>query len=266
MISIIKPTDLKKLIKSIAKKIAVLAFWILVWELASRLISRNNDLLLLILPSPFTVFKTWTEIAFTHEFFMAVLSTFANVIFGFVLGIVLGFLLGVFTHYIKILDALISPMMRIVRAVPVVAFIILMYLFFESNILPIVIVCLMVMPLMWQTVHDALGHTNTELCEMAHVYKLSKPKIFLNIKLPSAMPQILTNTVNSLGLAWKSGVAAEVICLPNVSLGTILWQSKGTVDFDEVYAVTLTVVILSILLEILIKYLSKKVVERTQYA
>jgi predicted patatin/cPLA2 family phospholipase len=114
------------------------------------------------------------------------------------------------------------------------------------------------MPIIWQSVFDGLNNPNKELYEMAKIYKLTKPTTFFKIKLPSATPMILTSTVNALGLAWKSGVAAEVICLPNVSLGTIIWQGKGTVDYDEVYAVTITVVILSILLEILIKYLLKK--------
>ena len=68
----------------------------------------------------------------------------------------------------------------------------------------------------------------------------------------------MSTAVSSLGLAWKSGLAAEVICLPDISLGTKLWQSKGNVEFDEVYAVTLTVVILSLIIEMLFKALYRR--------
>ncbi|MBQ8740626.1 MAG: ABC transporter permease subunit [Clostridia bacterium] len=248
--------------KKIIKAILIATFWILIWEAASRLVSRNNELLLLILPSPFTVFKKWTEIAFTAPFIKAELLTLARVFIGFLFGVISGFVLGILTHISKLVYSLLSPILKIIRAVPVVAIIILMYLFFESSTLPILIVCLMVMPLVWQTVHDGLCGTDKKLLEMAYVYNISATKTIFSIKLPYLTPSLITACVNALGLAWKSGVAAEVICLPGVSLGTLLWQGKGNVNFDEVYAVTLTVVVLSIIIEILLKFLCRKYLAR----
>ncbi len=261
MISTTKQTK-KSFFVKIIKAILIATFWILVWEAASRLVSRDNELLLLILPSPFTVFKTWTQIAFTPTFLKAELLTLSRIFIGFVLGSVLGFIIGIVTHISNIVYSLLSPILKIIRAIPVVAIIILMYLFFDSSTLPVLIVCLMVLPLVWQTTHDGLKNTNVELLEMAQVFNLSRNKTLLNVKLPSITPNLITSCVNALGLAWKSGVAAEVICLPNISLGTILWQGKGSVNFDQVYAVTLTVVVLSIIIEILLKYLCNKYLAR----
>ncbi len=253
-----KPSILKKIIKTVL----IATFWILIWEAASRLVSKNNDLMLLILPSPFTVLKKWTELAFTTPFIKAELLTLARIFTGFIFGVVLGFFIGILTHIFNLVYSLLSPVLKIIRAVPVVAIIILMYLFFSSSTLPIIIVCLMVLPLVWQTVHDGLQNTDKSLLEMSKVFSLSNSKTLFNVKLPSIMPSLITSCVNALGLAWKSGVAAEVICLPNISLGTMLWHSKGSIDFDEVYAVTLTVVVLSIIIEILLKYLCNKYLAR----
>lgn len=250
------------ILKKIIKVILIATFWILIWEAASRLVSRNNELLLLILPSPFTVFKTWIKIAFTSAFIKAELLTLARIFIGFTLGCVLGFVLGLITHISNVVYWLLSPIFKIIRAIPVVAIIILMYLFFSSTTLPVLIVCLMVLPIIWQTVHDGLKNTDKTLLEMAQVFNLSRTKTLFKVKLPSITANLITSGVNALGLAWKSGVAAEVICLPNVSLGTMLWQGKGSINFDEVYAVTLTVVVLSIIIEILLKYLCNKHLER----
>lgn len=248
----------QSLFKKIIKTILIATFWILIWEAASRVVSRNNELLLLILPSPFTVLKKWWQIAFTKAFITAELFTLARIFLGFILGCFLGFFIGILTHISNVFYSLISPILKIIRSIPVVAIIILMYLFFKSSTLPILIVCLMVLPLIWQTVHDGLENTPKTLLEMANVFNLSTTKTFLNVKLPSIIPVLITSCVNALGLAWKSGVAAEVICLPKISLGTMLWQSKGSINFDEVYAVTLTVVVLSIVIEIALKYLCNK--------
>jgi len=252
MISTTKLTKEKTIIK-IIKTILIATFWILVWEAASRLVSRDNELLLLILPGPITVFKKWIEIAFTTPFLKATFLTLARIFLGFFLGVIFGFLLGVVTHISKLVYSLLSPILKMIRAVPVVAIIILMYLFFTSTTLPILIVCLMVMPLVWQTVFDGLNNVDIKLLEMANAFNLSSVKTFFNIKLPHILPSLFSSCINALGLAWKSGVAAEVICLPDISLGSLLWQGKGAVNYDEVYAVTLTVIFLSLVIEILLK-------------
>ncbi len=248
----------KQILKKIIKFILVATFWILIWEASSRLVSRNNELLVLILPSPFTVFKKWCEIVVTSKFINATFSTLLRIFLGFSIGSILGFLLGIATHISNTIYSLISPILKIVRAVPVVAIIILMYLFFTSTTLPILIVSLMVIPIIWQTVHDGLNNTDIALLEMASVFRLSYIKTLINVKLPLITTNLLSTVINALGLAWKSGVAAEVICLPSVSLGTLLWQGKGSVNFDEVYAVTLTVIFLSIIIEFLLKFLCNK--------
>ena len=252
----------KSIFKNIIKVILVATFWILIWEAASRLVSRNNELLLLILPSPFSVLKKWIQIAFTDTFIKAEIFTLLRIFVGFIIGCLSGFVIGIITHISNIVYSLLSPILKIIRAIPVVAIIILMYLFFNNSTLPIIIVCLMVLPLIWQTVHDGLENTDKSLLEMAKVFRLSSIKTLINVKLPLITSNLITSCVNALGLAWKSGVAAEVICLPNTSLGTMLWQGKGSVNFDEVYAVTLTVVFLSIIFEILLKYICQKYLNR----
>ena len=103
---------------------------------------------------------------FTNQYIYATLITLLRVFSGFVLGVLIGFVLGIVTHISKIIYTLLSPIIKIIRAVPVVAIIILLYLFFSSTTLPILIVCLMVTPIIWQTVHDSLNNTDTSLLEI----------------------------------------------------------------------------------------------------
>lgn len=257
MIFTTKQTKVISVLKKTAKTIFAAAFWILVWEAASRLVSQDNKLLLLILPSPAAVFKKWLEIGFTLDFLSAVGHTLLRIVTGFFVGVVSGFLLGILTHCFKLVNTLFSPLLKTIRAIPVVAIIILLYLFFKSGTLPVVIVALMVLPIIWQTVNDGLEGTDPKLLEAAKVFKLGNFKTLVSIKLPSITEAFTTASVNALGLAWKSGVAAEVICLPEISLGTLLWMGKGNVNYDEVYAVTLTVVILSLIIELALKHVCR---------
>ena len=238
------------------------AFWILIWEAASRILSRENELMLLLLPGPFKVFETLGEMCRTKEFFVSVGSSLYRVFIGFFFGAVGGFLFGIVTHLSKIVDTLFNPVFKVIRAVPVVAFIILLYLFLESDAVPEVIVVLMVLPIMWQTTHDGLESPNKNLNEMATVFQFGRFKKLYYIDLPGISPQIISSAVTCLGLAWKSGIAAEVICETGGSLGELLKSGKETMNYDETYAVTLTVIILSIIIEFFFKGLLKLLKDR----
>ena len=77
--------------------------------------------------------------------------------------------------------------------------------------------------------------------------------ILLNVKIPTVLPFLREAAITGLGIAWKSGIAAEVICNPLGSLGALLSGAKLTIDYEQVFAVTLTVVILSLILENILK-------------
>ena len=248
----------KSILKKILTTIGVIVFWIVIWDIASFVINQYNENLSILVPRPLVVFKKWIQIVLTKSFIKAEVFTINRMLLGFIIGLISGFWIGILTHISNLANAILSPLIKMIRATPVIAIIILMFLFFKSSTLPVFIVVLMVMPLVWQCVHDGLKNAPKQLLEMARVFKLSYSKTLFKVKLPCISQQIISTTVSALGLAWKSGIAAEVICLPNTSLGILLWQSNNTYAYDEVYAITITVIIISILIELLIKFLCNK--------
>ena len=76
---------------------------------------------------------------------------------------------------------------------------------------------------------------------MAQVFRVPYGRRLRRIYLPSVRPFLLSACSVALGMAWKSGVAAEVIAISNHSLGEKLYESK--VYFQNVYLFAWTVVI-----------------------
>ena len=243
-----KKNTFKKLIFSVS----ALVFWILVWWGASHFIGED---LKIFLPSPFKVAKTFLNLLSEKEFYLATALTILRILAGFILGALAGIVSGILTSSFKVADIIISPALRVIRAVPVVSFIILAFLFMSIDALPIFISFLMVTPLVWQSTNDSLNSSCKELAEMGRVFKMSKSAILFKIKLPASLGEIATSLVTGLGFAWKSGVAAEVLYSPNISIGKSIYIAKANLDFAGVYAFTFTVVILSIIIEILLKRL-----------
>lgn len=242
-------TVVKVLIKYLLPPI----FWLGVWQLLAVVVGQE-----LLLPTPRQVAMVWGQLAGTDTFWLACLYSLLRIAAGYLLGVAAGVLLGVLCVYAPPADLLLSPVLRVVRAAPVASFIILALVWIQTDYLPIFIAFLMVLPLMFSATTSAIRGVDPRLLEMAKVYRLPKRKVIAKILLPGAAPTVLAQALTTLGLAWKSGVAAEVICLPKLALGKFLQNAKVYLETPEVFAWTATIIVLSLLLERLLKAAARR--------
>ena len=116
----------------------------------------------------------------------------------------------------------------------------------------------MVLPIVWSHTSSGIAAIDTKLVEMARVYSKTDREILFKVKLPLVSPFLRTGCITALSIAWKSGVAAEVISSPTGSLGALLNGAKTNINYPQVFAVTLTVVLLSVVFEKILKILWKE--------
>lgn len=237
----------------------IFGFWIAVWQILSVAVGIE-----FLLPSPLVTAKALITNATTKKFWLSVLYSLLRVLLGFVSALVVGSILGFITSKSKVLRALFAPILHIVRAAPVAAFIILALVWIETDILPAFISFLMGVPIIWQTVQTSLDNPNKELEEAAKVFNLGKFQRFFYVSVATAFPAFMSAAVTCLGFCWKSVVAAEVICLPALAIGKGLYTAKQHLETPDVFAYTAVTVILSVLIELLFKWVVKKRGERQE--
>lgn len=242
-------------VSKLVKILLPAAFWLAVWHMAAwvlelRLESRGNELLL---PYPTTVLCSLTALWGTMPFWSAVLKSLLRILMGLVSGSIAGVALAVLTCSARWLDNLLAPAIRVVRATPVTSFILLILLWIGRDQVPAVIAGLMVLPVVWENLVQGIRATDLKLLEMAEAYGLQPIKRLYLIYFPTVRPYLAAAITTSMGLAWKSGVAAEVLCLPRQAIGTQIYNSKLYLEVPDLFAWTLTVVLLSIVLEKLLR-------------
>lgn len=235
------------------KTVLAIVFWVAVWYVAAFAIDKE-----VFLPFPHTVIVRFTALIMSPNFLKTVAFSLIRILTGFVVGIILGFFLAIFTNYSKVAEAIISPAVRVIRATPVVSFILLAYLWLDNDTIPAFIAILMVVPIMWQNVSSGLMNLDNNLSQMADVFKIKKTKRFFKIIFPQLTPYFYSGCMTSLGLAWKSGVAAEVISYPKVAIGKEMNEAKILLETSDVFVWTLTLIALSLIFESLIKNFFKK--------
>lgn len=177
-----------------------LAFWLVVWQLAALAVGQS-----FILPGPAAVLGTLIQLAGVPSFWQTALLSLVRVLAGLLAGTLLGALTAALTCASRWADVLLSPAVRVIRAVPVVSFILFVLLWTRRGLVPVVVSALMVLPVVWGNVSRGIRETDPRLLEQARALRFSRPKTVRLVYLPSVRPYFLSAVVTSLGLAWKSG-------------------------------------------------------------
>ena len=160
---------------------AAIVFWLLVWQLLSFLIGSE-----LLLPSPWAVVRSFCGLAQTTEFYRSILHTLLRVAAGFAAGMAAGLLAGTLTAFSRAADVLLTPLKNIIKATPVTSFIVLILLYFSSNVTPSAVAFLAVLPICWSNVCEGLRQTDKKMTELAHAYAFGRKKTLREIYLRSA--------------------------------------------------------------------------------
>lgn len=237
----------------ILKGICIFSFWIGVWYLAATLINKE-----IFLPYPHTVALRFLYLSGTADFRITVAASLYRILRGFIYGVVLGSGIALLTHYSPFAKALLSPFIRTVRAIPVASFTLLLFLWLDNDMIPVFIALLMVAPIIWENLSAGLGAMDKGLLEMARVYRIPRVKTLKKIIFPALRPHLYSGMLTSLGLAWKSGIAAEVISYPSVAIGKSLGEAKTYLETADVFVWTGVVILLSLSFEAIIRLLFKK--------
>ena len=179
----------------------------------------------------------------------------------YVLGIAAAVLLGTLCVRVRAAEVLLSPLLSAIRATPVTSFIVLALVWLSSSRVPVLCGFLMTLPVVYAALVQSARAIDPKLLEMARLYRFGSKKTLLHIYIPSVLPALTQSCLAAIGLCWKAVVAAEVIGVPKMAVGSRIYESKIYLETDSLLAWTLTIIALSVLLERVLRRLAAKVSE-----
>lgn len=241
-----------------SRKIIILIFWLLIWELCSLFINQP-----LFLPSPFQVLKILMNLIGGAYFWKSVFNSISRVILGLFLSIVIGITIGIAAGLNKFIEELLNPLIVCIRATPIMSVIILALVWFRSYYVSVFTAILTCFPIIYTNVLQGIKSVDIELIQMANIYKVKKKYIIKNIYLPGVKPYIVSGILMCLGLGFKVSVSSEVLSTPKYSIGLNLLNSKSMLETAELFAWTIVVILLSFIFEMVFKNYIKRMDQET---
>ncbi|MBQ7698889.1 MAG: ABC transporter permease subunit [Clostridia bacterium] len=226
------------------RSLLAFVFWVGIWWIISAIVGKE-----VLIPSPPVVVLHLFGLLKTSDFYLSVGMSVLRITAGFAAAVLTGIITGVISAVSKTADALLSPLFSVIKATPVASFIILALVWINKELIPVFISALMVLPVIHGNVKEGIKSTDVQLLEMAKIFGFTKKQKLYRIYLPSVTPYLTAGIKTCLGLAWKAGVASEVLCFAAYSIGNKLYQSKVYLETADMFAWTVTVIAISIIIE-----------------
>lgn len=222
------------------RRMMAVGFWLAVWQAAAMAIGQE-----VFLVSPVQALRCLLRLLPQADFWHRVGFSAGRILLGFGLGVVCSAALAVAAEICPAAEILIAPVLQLVKATPVASFIILALVWVRGASLSVLISFLMVLPVLYGAVRTGIRSADPQLLEMAKVFRLPFARRLRAVWLPAVLPAFRQGCSVALGICWKSGVAAEVIGLPNGSIGDALYRAKITLSTGELFAWTFVIILLS---------------------
>ena len=227
--------------KQLFRRVGAVVFWLAVWQCAAMAVGQE-----VFLVSPLQALHTLFGLLPRKEFWQRVCFSSGRILLGFALGTGVSAVLAAAAESCPAAETLLAPVMQLVKATPVASFIILALVWVRGSSLSVLISFLMVLPVMYSAVRTGIESADPQLLEMAQVFRLPLGRRLRAVWLPAVLPAFRQGCSVALGICWKSGVAAEVIGLPDGSIGDALYRAKITLSTGELFAWTFVIILLSV--------------------
>lgn len=246
--------------KKTEKAAAVLAA-LAVWQFGAMLVGNH-----LLLVTPLVVLRTLGELSVSMEFWGVVAFSFLRIASGFLLALATAILLAAAAGRYRIAEVMLMPYMSAVKSTPVASFIILCLIWLSSQNLSVFIAFLMVLPIVYTNILQGIKSTDAKLLEMAGLFQVGWWRKLNYIYLPHLKSYLISACSVSIGMSWKAGIAAEVIGIPQGSIGEKLYEAKVYFSSGDLFAWTVAIVVISLAFEKVFIRLLKALFDRRESA
>ncbi len=230
--------------QKVIKRALPVVFWIVVWEIVSIIIHNK-----ILLAGPIETIKALGNMIILNSFWLSIKSSVLRILLGFLIGTVLGIGLSFLAYKKEIARDIIKPLVTVLKSVPVASFVILLLIWFGSRNVSVFISGMVVFPIVYLSTLEGFMATDVKLLEMAKVFRMPEGRVIRYIYCPQLMPFLKSSIKLSIGMAFKSGIAAEVIGQPLDTIGNGLYNAKIYLETGELFAWTIAIVLISFICE-----------------
>lgn len=227
----------------------------LVWWIAALAIDAS-----LILPSPSESLRAFFAYFREASFWRAIGNTMWRSLYSFVFSFVAAIVLALLAKRYRYARKLIDPFVAFIRSVPTMSVILILIIWLNPKIAPAVVAIIVIFPTLYSSFVAAVEAVDPKLVAMSAVYHVSKKDRIIKLYLPNMTPGLFEGSASGFSLNIKLVIAAEALAHTTASIGSMMNFSQALLETQELFALTIAAVLLSVLCEWAIRLVAKAVI------
>ncbi len=234
------------------KKAVILLIWLALWQVTAIFVHNP-----IYFASPVEVVRELATKAVQLTFWQSVFGSLIRILSGFLAAFILAYITAFISVRYGWLKDFLEPFVTFIKSVPVAAVVVILLIWWGPRYLVLCISLMVVFPAVYSNMQTGILNADKRLLEMASVFDMRNRDRFLWIYRPSYLPYLHSGVSVSLGMCFKAGIAAEIIGLPELSIGERLYRDKIYLNTAGVFAWVVVILIVCSLTERLMLFALK---------
>ncbi|MGL4914116.1 MAG: ABC transporter permease [Romboutsia sp.] len=229
------------------------AILLFLWQIVA--IKIDNDIYI---PTIGQVIESLKEIVLNHKFYLDVLYSIGRCVFSFLGAVIVAVLFGLLGYTSRLFRNFIKPINAIASSIPTMVLIILSLIWFDKDKSSFIVGFLIVFPILYEAVLDAMMRIDKGIIEMANLYEVSIKDKTLKIYIPAIKIQLSGILVSTYSLALKVVIAGEVYSQPKYGMGAMIQVEKMNFNTTAIFAWLIVIVSIFIILDKISKMIERR--------
>ena len=227
----------------VAQRLVLVALLVAIWWIYSMFKPH------FIVPSPPRVMNALWMLIDNGDLWKNLGITLGRVSIGFLMATAIGLPLGILMGANRTIGDFFEPIIPVMNTVSSAIWAIFAILWFGvSDGTAIFVVFMTAMPLIITNVWQGTRSVNADFIELAHTLRMPHWKVMIKIYFPTILPYFFSGARLAFGFGWRVSLVAETLGSSS-GVGYRLRQAADLVQTDQVFAWTLTLIVMMVILE-----------------
>ena len=202
----------------------------------------------LIFPGVGEISRAFVRLLSTGNTYIQIGITLLHTVEAMILSLLTGVAVGYTEGLIPWVHSLLRPLMMILRSMPMIVLVITIMVLCPYAWVPVIAACAVLVPLISEAVYEGCRRIEPEYLDVYRINSDVNARVLVHVYLPLTAGYLRQAFVNAAGMGLKVAVTAEYLVQTRNSLGKAIYTSSYFIEYSEIYAYALIMVLLILIL------------------
>ena len=201
----------------------------------------------LVFPGVDVILAAFGRLITTGKTYALIWTTLKHLIVSMAVSTVIGVTLGMGMGMIPFLRRLFSPMLTLLRSLPMIILIVIVMVVTKYERVPVIASSIILTPMIAEAACEGCLRIDKELIDVYRMNANFNGRVFFQVYLPLMAGYLHQAWVNAVGMGVKLAVSTEYLVQTKNSLGKAVHSSAYFNEYQDIYAYALVMILLVLL-------------------